>query len=391
VKITGIGGRDFSPAKIFDNRTILLLSKSKVINIIQIKIGKKLAFILKILTISVFKCVREDGMFGREITNHLWQILHGRSDSMWIGIDRGFRIIYANEAFLQHCRKPLSALIGKSMLDVFYGGRKRDRYGRYYGPLIETMDTGKELHNVEAYLPGAPQNTMRWLLVSTYLIRDKQGRPLYAFGNYTSIDKFKALERYTDKLRLSIIMTIVKAIGSRDSYTMHHSDHVADLMTGLAWYMHLSEEEIRQAYIMGIIHDVGKIGIPEQILSKPGKLTAEEYLIIQNHPVLGAEIIEPISDFASLAAAVRGHHERYDGRGYPDKLAGEDIPLFSRMLAVCDSFDAMTTNRCYRSAVSIDEALEEIERCAGTQFDPGIAELFIAYINQYGNPNNHNA
>ena len=179
---------------------------------------------------------------------------------------------------------------------------------------------------------------------------------------------------------MSIIRSFADAIGARDSYTKAHSECVAELMLELAQYMRLEQYKVGRVYLSGLVHDIGKIGIPEHILNKPGRLTHEEYTIIQEHPNIGANILDNIKGFEDIAGAVRYHHERYDGNGYPNRLCGEEIPLYSRMLAVCDTFDAMTSARCYRRPFSEQEAIKEIRRCSGSQFDPVISEAFIEML-----------
>lgn len=165
-----------------------------------------------------------------------------------------------------------------------------------------------------------------------------------------------------------------------DPYTAMHAEHVADLMAGLAIQMDMTADEINLAYMMGIMHDVGKIKIPTEILTKPGRLTEEEYKIMQRHPVEGAKMLQEITGAELIVDVMRHHHERYDGKGYPSGLIGEKIPLLSRMLALCDSFDAMTTNRCYRTPVGLEECLLEIKHCAGTQFDPEVCVAFVEFV-----------
>lgn len=167
-----------------------------------------------------------------------------------------------------------------------------------------------------------------------------------------------------------------------DPYTARHAEHVADLMAGLAAQMSMSSEEINIAYVVGIVHDVGKIKTPDNILNKPARLTEEEYQIMKRHSVEGAEMLAALKGTESIVAIMRHHHERFDGKGYPDGLIGKDIPLFSRMLALCDSFDAMTTHRCYRDPVQLKECLLEIEKCAGSQFDPQICRVFLEFIEE---------
>jgi ribonuclease P protein subunit RPR2 len=126
-----------------------------------------------------------------------------------------------------------------------------------------------------------------------------------------------------------------------------------------------------------LLHDVGKVGIPESILCKPGPLTDEEYEVMKTHPLIGVQIVAPIAFLGNAVEVIRCHHERWDGRGYPDGLAGEGIPLAARIFSVCDTFDAMTSDRPYRRALPFDSAVEEIDRCGGTQFDPEVVRLFV--------------
>lgn len=295
----------------------------------------------------------------------------------WLVIDRQFRIAYLNETFVRLWETDKEFTVGTSLLDYLYGGRKKNSNGQYYGPLIETMDTGREFRETETYLPTSFNKSSVWFLVDTYLIRDSEGGPEYAVGNYIIIDKFKAIEKRLDNINLNIIKAFSRAIGARDAYTSHHDENVAQLMVAFAETLQLPPEEVTFAYLAGAVHDVGKIGIPEPVLNKPGRLTDEEYQCIKRHAAIGADIIGEVDGLCELARIVRYHHERYDGRGYPDGLAGEDIPLFSRMLALCDSYDAMTSVRCYRIPVRPLQALVEIQRCAGTQFDPALSIIFL--------------
>ena len=176
---------------------------------------------------------------------------------------------------------------------------------------------------------------------------------------------------------MGTLRTLVSAIDAKDTYTCGHSERVAWLGRELAQLAGLDAHETERLYLAGLLHDFGKIGIPEDVLCKPGKLTDEEYDIIKTHPRIGARMLQDIRQMQDLIPGVLYHHERYDGRGYPDGLEGESIPLFGRLLCLADSFDAMSSTRTYRAAMSREQVLEEIKRCAGTQFDPKLAELFI--------------
>ena len=137
-----------------------------------------------------------------------------------------------------------------------------------------------------------------------------------------------------------------------------------------------------EIYMMGLLHDVGKIGVPDEVINKPSRLTAEEYELIKKHPVVGSQILKNIEEMPSLATGARWHHERYDGKGYPDGLAGEAIPEAARIIAVADAYDAMTSYRSYRGVIPQQVVRDEIECCSGTQFDPKFAEIMLEMIEE---------
>ena len=182
-----------------------------------------------------------------------------------------------------------------------------------------------------------------------------------------------------EDLLMGVLYSLTESIDAKDPYTCGHSRRVSQIARRLAVGLNLPAERVQQVYLAGLLHDVGKIGIPEAILCKDGKLTDEEYEVIKQHPGIGARILQRIRNFKPIIAGVLHHHERIDGRGYPDGLAGQDIPLEGRILGLADSWDAMTSHRTYRGALSIDRAREEIQRCAGRQFDAGLVELFLAW------------
>lgn len=175
-------------------------------------------------------------------------------------------------------------------------------------------------------------------------------------------------------------MSLITAINKRDSYTENHCKRVTEMSLTLADKIGLNSLEKDILRVVGPIHDLGKIGIPDAILLKPEKLTPEEYTIMKSHSTLGEEILSRFEILSRESMIIRAHHERFDGRGYPDGKSGNNIPVCARILAVCDTFDAMTTDRPYRKALTVEDALMEIERCAGTQFDPDIAVMFIKMI-----------
>ena len=181
---------------------------------------------------------------------------------------------------------------------------------------------------------------------------------------------------------LQTVTALSEAVDAKDRYTSGHSKRVAEYSRKIAERMGKSVEEQDEVYRAGLLHDVGKIRIPEDIINKPGKLTDEEYNTIKIHPITGYNILRGISEDSSLAIAAKHHHERYDGKGYPNGLAGEDIPETARILGVADSYDAMASNRSYRDALPQNVVRSEIEKGKGTQFDPKVAEVMLKLIDE---------
>ena len=175
---------------------------------------------------------------------------------------------------------------------------------------------------------------------------------------------------------LNLVKSMVSAIEAKDSYTRGHSERVHDISMMIARTMGFTEREIENISWSAILHDVGKIGIPENVLTKPGRLTDEEYALIMTHPRQGYEILKPIVQLKEALQGVLYHQERYDGKGYPDGLKGEDIPLCAKIIALADTYDAITSSRAYRLRNTHINAVKEIERVSGTQLDPGVVDTF---------------
>ena len=174
-----------------------------------------------------------------------------------------------------------------------------------------------------------------------------------------------------------MLSTLSCAIEERDPYTRGHSARVTALALVVARRLGWSEERLASLRVGGPLHDIGKLGVSDDVLSKEGRLNEDEYAQIREHPKLGAKLLLRVTALRQALPYVLYHHERWDGNGYPTGKAGEEIPLEARVLAIADAFDAMTSDRPYRRALTRGEALAEVERCAGTQFDPQIAEIFL--------------
>lgn len=178
-------------------------------------------------------------------------------------------------------------------------------------------------------------------------------------------------------LVMGLLHALTSAVDAKDSYTCGHSHRVALLSRELAIASGFDEADAERVYIAGLLHDVGKIGVPEAVLSKTGRLTEEEFDQMKLHPLIGAKILADVRQVQDIIPGVLHHHERWDGQGYPYGFSGVGIPLLGRLIGLADSFDAMTSNRTYRSGMPLEKALAEITRCAGKQFDPTLAKTFL--------------
>jgi len=179
------------------------------------------------------------------------------------------------------------------------------------------------------------------------------------------------------------VRALLAALEARDGYTGDHSAAVVELSASVTRSLGLSEEEVANVKQAAMLHDLGKIGIPDSILNKQGPLDEEEWRVMQKHPVIGERIVASIEDLAHLVPIIRAAHERWDGKGYPDGLSGEQIPLASRIVFACDAWHAMISDRPYRKALSSEAMIEELEKNAGQQFDPGVVQALMEILNPH--------
>ncbi len=224
-------------------------------------------------------------------------------------------------------------------LGLLFGGDKLDR---------------TQISSVDAKLVNSLANSLAIFLQNTILYEDMEA------------------------MFMGTLKALTSSIDAKDSYTLGHTERVAMLSRQLAEGMDMEPALAERVYLSGLLHDVGKIGVPEAVLTKPGALTAEEFEQIKMHPEIGARILRDIRPMQDLIPGVLYHHERWDGRGYPHRLAGDNIPLFGRIICLADSFDAMSSNRTYRDAMPHDQVLAQIQQCRGTQFDPQLADIFLS-------------
>lgn len=217
---------------------------------------------------------------------------------------------------------------------------------------------------------GARQETLNWLL--------RLGIFVFVGGitGWLATSMRHGMDELAE-LGAQAIHSFVRTIDVKSTYTAEHSENVADYAVEIAMALDLPREQVERIYWSALIHDIGKIRVPRSVLDKPARLDVRELSLIRMHPIYSVEILSGVKRFESFLPAIRSHHERWDGKGYPDQLEGEEIPFEGRILCVADAFDAMTSSRPYRSAMSEQQALQELRENAGTQFDPEIVEAFV--------------
>lgn len=192
----------------------------------------------------------------------------------------------------------------------------------------------------------------------------------YSFRQYVELKK----------THIETIQSLAAALDAKDAYTRGHSQRVAEMARQVASALKLPEKEIDAVHYAGLLHDIGKIGVQDDVLNKVGALTDQDWEKIRSHATIGAEIVQHVRFLQGVSEMIRHHHESYDGSGYPAGLKGEEIPLGARILAVCDAYDAMTTERPYRKAMTVEDAVTELKSKAGVQFDPQVVEAFLEIV-----------
>jgi PAS domain S-box-containing protein len=251
----------------------------------------------------------------------------------------------------------------------------------------------------EEYRLIARDGSTVWIKEESRVLLDEHGAKIASQGIMVDITDHKRLaeqlreslelrRRLTDELAGAKAQTgteaLLAALNARDGYTGEHSQAVVNLVKRVARRLGLSEREVTIATKVAFLHDVGKIGVPDSVLRKPGPLNAHEWRVMREHPIIGARIVTSIPSLAELAPAIRAEHERWDGNGYPDGLAGESIPLASRIVFVCDAYHAMISQRPYRKALPDVHARDQLQKNAGTQFDPTVVKALLAELEEEG-------
>ena len=243
--------------------------------------------------------------------------------------------------------------------------------------LAPPLETIKRLE-IQGYCEKSDKFDQLLLLIESGIKSIAQMNQIKSINEELS-DTYEKLEQ----AYLESIQTLRYTVEAKDTYTRGHSDRVSEYSVLIGKYLGLPEADLDTLKIGGLFHDIGKIGVPDAILQKNGKLDDDEYSQIKQHPNIGVHILSHAKIFQNILPIVEHHHEKYDGTGYPSRLAGEDIPYLARIAAVADSFDAMTSKRAYRDSLPIDVVIAEFEKFRGTQFDPNIDDVFLDILRNH--------
>ena len=248
-------------------------------------------------------------------------------------------------------------------------------------PVIFLTANEDEAAEAKGLASGAMDYIRKPFVANILVLRVRQAVELVRLQRHLADEVEKKTKEY-EELFIQVVESLATAIDAKDTYTNGHSSRVADYAREIARRFGYSRKQQDGIYMMGLLHDVGKIGVPDSVINKPSRLTDEEYAIIKTHPVLGERILRNIKERPELAVGAHWHHERYDGRGYPDGLLGDAIPEEARIIAVADAYDAMTSTRSYRGILSQERVRDEIEKGRGTQFDPVFADIMLQIISE---------
>lgn len=307
-------------------------------------------------------------MVAKEEIDNL-RLIYNHIPAAMVILTPDFEMVSVNEYINHFSRLKPHELIGKKCFDVAGDGEICPKC-----PVERAIKTGTYQWNIKK--EPSPSGSTQYILQRAVPVL-KNGKLENILEVIVDRTEQELLKEQLEKDFLDTIEILASLIELHDGYTGGHSHAVKKISLHLAELLGLDEDQIKSVEIAAVLHDIGKIGIKDFILNKKGPLTDEEYHIIKKHPCEGENAIKYIQRLAEPRKIIRHHHERYDGKGYPDGLSGIDIPLGSRILAVADAYDAMTSNRAYRQALSYPQAVSELEKNKGTQFDPYIVDLFL--------------
>ena len=318
------------------------------------------------------------------IVNHIQEVMQAVDVS-----GKGYGILINTDGFIiahpesKNNGKNLEELYGQDLL----GSILNDQDGRitatindeectlFVAPVMDQWYSAIIISNSELY-----EHT--WSQLAVNIMVSLITFCLIAFFYYIGYRNEQISSRKVEEMNIQVVSALAAAIDAKDNYTNGHSSRVAEYSRMIAARSGYSKPEQDEIYLMGLLHDVGKIGVPDEVINKPSKLTEEEFDLIKRHPVIGNSILGSIKERPKLATGARWHHERYDGKGYPDGISGEQIPEEARIIAVADAYDAMTSRRSYRDVMPRDKVRSEIEKGIATQFDPRFARIMLQMMDE---------
>lgn len=301
----------------------------------------------------------------------LFRLLVDNTPVAYIILDDEYRIHYINENFLKLRNLDPKETLGEICYNISNGGVRCQKCA-----VARALRTGeKAMVSRKDILPDKSVRFIDDYAIPLY--KDEKTGKQFVLEIMVNRTKEMTAREQRDSIFIEILSILLSLIDAKDTYTAAHSQGVHDVAMKIGVSYGLSDKELFELSSAATLHDIGKVHISNDIINKPGKLTNEEYEIIKQHPVLSDEMLQGFSSFDSIRDGVRYHHERYDGKGYPDGLAGDEIPLNAKIIAVADTYDAITSTRSYRKGQSYEVAAAEICRVSGTQLDPKVVEAFL--------------
>ncbi|MFZ3171922.1 MAG: HD domain-containing phosphohydrolase [Carboxydocellales bacterium] len=320
--------------------------------------------------------LQKDRRARTELSEQLdrWKAIFDHNPVGYAVMDRELNIVYANKIYGELAGANNDQLLGQKCFDYFGSGEvcKECPVARAFVSKVNQSSTKKELNH------QGEVNTLKQIAVPIV----KNGQVKQVIEIVIDITEQVRLLQDRHQELVATIDTVVGIIDLKDGYTGGHSQRVRRWAVRIARSLGLTEQQVIDIDIAASLHDVGKIGIAGLILNKPGDLTKTEYETIKKHPVLGSESLASVPRLEQVTKIIRHHHESYGGNGYPDGLSGLEIPIGSRVICAADAFDAMTSDRVYRKAMSKEKAMEQLELGAGKQFDPRVVEAFLELIGE---------
>jgi len=313
-------------------------------------------------------------------------------DSMPYGvflIDRDFNILRANKYASLTFEVPFENIKGKPYYEMVPDSQFKEQMSVQNNSYLKDIEFyDKKLNKYfKQYISPIPDHegiTKAFVVSLVDITKTKEDEHKLVESKDAFFNMLKELDvsyKGLKDLHESLIHSFVNAIDAKSPWTKGHSERVTAYSVAIATELGLPEKDIEMLRIAALLHDIGKIGTYDQILDKPGKLTDEEFALIRMHPVRGEEILRPISQFTDLLPIIRHHHERLDGKGYPDRLKYDEIPFLAKIISIADSYDSMTSDRPYRPAPPREYAISELKKCSGTQFEPQAVEAFLSVLN----------